>query len=59
MKYPHAVIGAIASSAPIFQFTDLTPCNAFNRILTSVYATAFNGNSLCSDNVRKSWDVMR
>lgn len=59
MKYPHVVVGAIASSAPIFQFTDLTPCNAFNRILTSVFATAFSGNSLCSDNVKKSWDVMR
>lgn len=59
MKYPHIVIGAIASSAPIFQFTDLTPCDAFNRILTSVFATAFSGNSLCSENVKKSWDVMR
>lgn len=59
IKYPHVVLGAIASSAPIFQFTDLTPCDAFNRILSSVFATAFSGNSLCRDNVKKSWDVMR
>ncbi|XP_037030345.1 lysosomal Pro-X carboxypeptidase isoform X2 [Bradysia coprophila] len=59
MKYPHLVIGAVASSAPIFQFTDLTPCNAFNRILTSVFATSFSGNNLCAENVKKSWDVMR
>lgn len=59
MKYPHVVVGAIASSAPIFQFTDLTPCDAFNRILTSVFATAFSGNSFCSENVKKGWDVMR
>lgn len=59
MKYPHIVIGAIASSAPIFQFTGLTPCDAFNRILTSVFATAFSGNDLCSVNVKKSWDIMR
>ncbi|KAJ6637924.1 Lysosomal Pro-X carboxypeptidase [Pseudolycoriella hygida] len=59
MKYPHVVVGAIASSAPIFQFTNLTACDAFNRILTSVFATAFPGNSFCPSNVRKSWDVMR
>jgi len=59
MKYPHIVVGAIASSAPIFQFTDITPCNAFNRILTSVFATAFSGSTYCSDNVKKSWGVMR
>lgn len=59
IKYEHLVVGAIASSAPIFQFTDLTPCDAFNRILTSVFATAFSGNSLCRDNVKNSWNVMR
>lgn len=59
MKYAHIVHGSIASSAPIFQFTDLTPCSVFNRILTSVFATAFSGNKYCSENVKKSYDVMR
>lgn len=59
MKYPHLVIGALAASAPIFQFTDLTPCDAFNRILTSVFDTSFDGNNRCAENIKKSWDVMR
>ncbi|XP_059615486.1 lysosomal Pro-X carboxypeptidase [Phlebotomus argentipes] len=57
MKYPHMVLGAIAASAPILQFTDITPCEVYNRILTSVYATAYSKD--CSDNIRKSWAVLK
>lgn len=54
MKYPHLVTGAIASSAPILQFT--TDCSAFNLILTSVF-TAGQGN--CSRNIFRTWDVIK
>lgn len=57
MKYPHSVNGAIAASAPIFQFTGLTPCSVFSRIVTSVFATAYAPN--CSVNVKKSWDILK
>lgn len=57
MKYPHAVNGAVAASAPIFQFTGLTPCSVFTRIVTSVFATAYKPQ--CSENVRKSWNVLK
>mgnify|MGYP005986851637 FL=1 len=40
MKYPASVIGAIASSAPIWQFQGLTPCENFNRIVPDGYKTA-------------------
>lgn len=60
MKYPHKVAGALAASAPIWQFTNLTQCNIFSKILTSVYATGINndqGNRNCSINIKKSWEV--
>lgn len=54
MKYPHLVNGAIASSAPVLQFT--SDCNRFYLILTSVF-TAGQGN--CSKNIRQAWDVIK
>ena len=57
MKYPASVIGAIASSAPIWQFQGLTPCENFNRIVTDVYKTALEED--CSDPLQKSWKIIR
>lgn len=34
LKYPHIVIGALASSAPILYFDDITPGNAYHVIVT-------------------------
>lgn len=57
MKYPHVVNGALAASAPIFQFTGLTPCSVFSQIVTSVFASAYKPS--CSVNVKRSWDVLK
>lgn len=57
MKYPHLVSGAIASSAPILQFTNLTDCNVFSRIVTSVFSTAFT--SVCSENIKRTWETFK
>lgn len=57
MKYPHMVLGAIAASAPVLQFKDITPCGVYNRILTSVYANAYSKD--CSENIRKSWKILK
>lgn len=54
MKYPHLVTGAIASSAPILQFT--ADCNRFNTILTSVFSA---GHRSCSKNIKESWNVIK
>lgn len=43
---------AIAASAPILQFTGLTPCDAFNRVVTADFASA---STECSETIRKSW----
>ncbi|XP_068083135.1 lysosomal Pro-X carboxypeptidase isoform X2 [Anabrus simplex] len=55
MKYPHIVAGSIAASAPILQFTGLTPCEAFYRIVTSDFEAA---SSECSNSIRKSWKAI-
>lgn len=34
LKYPHIAIGAVASSAPILQFENITSPYAFNNIIT-------------------------
>ncbi|EFA10876.1 lysosomal Pro-X carboxypeptidase [Tribolium castaneum] len=57
MKYPASVVGAIAASAPIWQFQGLTPCENFNRIVSNVYKTAVDDD--CSAPIQKSWKIIR
>ncbi|XP_041975547.1 lysosomal Pro-X carboxypeptidase [Aricia agestis] len=56
IKYPHLVTGAIAASAPIHMYPGMVPCGAFDRIVTSSFKVA---NQNCTDNIRKSWKVLR
>ncbi|XP_044765959.1 lysosomal Pro-X carboxypeptidase [Coccinella septempunctata] len=58
LKYPASVLGAIAASAPIWQFTDLTPCGIFNTIVTNVYSSSAK-DYICSDAIRKFWPALR
>ncbi|KAG5879017.1 hypothetical protein JTB14_009658 [Gonioctena quinquepunctata] len=57
MKYPGSVLGAIASSAPIWMFKGLTPCENFNRITSNVYSGL--GGNKCVDTIKKSWEAIR
>uniref|UniRef100_A0A2P2HZL6 Lysosomal Pro-X carboxypeptidase n=2 Tax=Hirondellea gigas TaxID=1518452 RepID=A0A2P2HZL6_9CRUS len=52
IKYPNIVQGAIAASAPVAQFTGLTPCNKFSEIVTSTFAKE---SKECVTIIRKSW----
>ncbi|CAH1401397.1 unnamed protein product [Nezara viridula] len=52
MKYPSVIQGALASSAPIWQFTGMVPCDAFNRVTSSAYKTE---SVECFDSIKKSW----
>lgn len=46
---------ALASSAPIWQFTGMINCFSYNQILTA----AFNSSSpTCVENIKKSWDII-
>lgn len=55
MKYPSAVVGALAASAPIWQFTDMVPCGDFYKIVTQDFANSGIG---CSKNIRRSWKAI-
>lgn len=46
---------AIAASAPILQFTGVTECNAFYRIVTSDFKAV---NKICSLEISKSWNAI-
>ncbi|XP_050442456.1 lysosomal Pro-X carboxypeptidase-like [Adelges cooleyi] len=55
MKYPTVVEGAIASSAPIWQFTGMTPCNAFYNVTSNVYTDT---SAECGASIRASWKAI-
>ncbi|XP_008307030.1 lysosomal Pro-X carboxypeptidase [Cynoglossus semilaevis] len=55
MKYPHSVVGALASSAPIWQFSGMVPCGDFYKVVTQDFArSGYN----CDGNIRKSWKAI-
>lgn len=55
MKYPNIVAGAIAASAPIWQFTGLVDPHTYSAITTRTYRAA---NESCPAAILKSWDAM-
>ncbi|RMC07464.1 hypothetical protein DUI87_16936 [Hirundo rustica rustica] len=55
MKYPHVVAGALAASAPIWQFGDLVPCGTFFSIVTNDFKKSGPG---CSESIRNSWGAV-
>lgn len=55
MKFPNVVAGAIASSAPILQFQDITPCETFYKIVSDTFKKE---RESCYDLIEKSWNVV-
>ncbi|XP_037378946.1 lysosomal Pro-X carboxypeptidase isoform X2 [Talpa occidentalis] len=55
MKYPHMVVGALAASAPIWQFEDLVPCDIFMKIVTKDFKKS---GPNCSESIRRSWGAI-
>lgn len=55
MKYPNIVIGALAASAPIWQFPDMVPCGDFYKIVTQDFAKS---GINCDTNIRNSWKAI-
>ncbi|PSR89907.1 Lysosomal Pro-X carboxypeptidase [Actinidia chinensis var. chinensis] len=52
LKYPHIALGALASSAPILYFDDITPQNGYYSIVTKDFKEF---SKSCYKTVRKSW----
>ncbi|KAG8651723.1 hypothetical protein MANES_06G016300v8 [Manihot esculenta] len=52
LKYPHIVIGALASSAPILYFDDITPQDGYYVVVSQVFR---NKSESCYSNITQSW----
>ncbi|XP_038706140.1 lysosomal Pro-X carboxypeptidase-like isoform X2 [Tripterygium wilfordii] len=52
LKYPHIVIGAVASSAPILYFDDITPQNGYHVVVTKDFRETSEN---CYNIIRQSW----
>lgn len=44
LKYPHVALGALASSAPILYFDDITPQNGYYSVVTKDFRVIINQN---------------
>ncbi|KAL0972661.1 hypothetical protein UPYG_G00192550 [Umbra pygmaea] len=55
MKYPNIVVGALAASAPIWQFPDMVPCGDFYKIVTQDFSRS---GLNCDANIKKSWKAI-
>ncbi|PSS21024.1 Lysosomal Pro-X carboxypeptidase [Actinidia chinensis var. chinensis] len=55
LKYPHIAIGALASSAPILQFDDITPWSSFYDAVSKDYKDA---SLNCYEVIKGSWQEL-
>ncbi|KAA8550287.1 hypothetical protein F0562_001971 [Nyssa sinensis] len=52
LKYPHIAFGALASSAPILYFDDITPQNGYHVIVSNDFRDT---SESCYDTIKQSW----
>ncbi|KAH6774722.1 Serine carboxypeptidase S28 family protein [Perilla frutescens var. frutescens] len=52
LKYPHIAVGALASSAPILYFDNITPLNGYYSTVTKDFKEV---SHKCYETIRKSW----
>ncbi|KAK3030415.1 hypothetical protein RJ639_037544, partial [Escallonia herrerae] len=55
LKYPHIAIGALASSAPILYFDNITPQDGYYSVVTNDFREA---SESCYETIRNSWSVI-
>ncbi|KAF2310045.1 hypothetical protein GH714_006309 [Hevea brasiliensis] len=52
LKYPHVALGALASSAPVLYFDNITPQDAYFWVVTKDFREA---SESCYQTIRESW----
>ncbi|XP_010247724.1 PREDICTED: lysosomal Pro-X carboxypeptidase-like [Nelumbo nucifera] len=52
LKYPHVTVGALASSAPILYFDDITPENGYYSIVSKGFRES---SESCYKTIKQSW----
>ncbi|XP_019177115.1 PREDICTED: lysosomal Pro-X carboxypeptidase-like isoform X1 [Ipomoea nil] len=52
LKYPHIAMGALASSAPILYFDDITPQNGYYDVVTKDFRDV---SESCVETIKESW----
>ncbi|XP_057864868.1 uncharacterized protein LOC131072651 [Cryptomeria japonica] len=55
LKYPHITIGALASSAPLLYFDDITPTYGYGSVVTNDFR---NASEICYRRINESWAMM-
>ncbi|CAL1374135.1 unnamed protein product [Linum trigynum] len=55
LKYPHIALGALASSAPILYFDDITPSNGYYSVITKDFKET---SETCYHTIKESWAVI-
>ncbi|XP_011005222.1 PREDICTED: lysosomal Pro-X carboxypeptidase-like isoform X2 [Populus euphratica] len=53
LKYPHIALGALASSAPVLYFDDITPQYGYYALVSKDFRGA---SETCYQTIRKSWE---
>ncbi|KAI3511864.1 hypothetical protein L1887_19024 [Cichorium endivia] len=56
LKYPHIAFGALASSAPILYFDNITPQDGYYSIVTKDF---WEASENCYTTIRNSWDEIK
>ncbi|XP_019176057.1 PREDICTED: lysosomal Pro-X carboxypeptidase-like [Ipomoea nil] len=55
LKYPHIALGALASSAPILYFDNITPQNGYYSIVTKDFREI---SESCYQTIKRSWSII-
>ncbi|KAI3683578.1 hypothetical protein L1987_84086 [Smallanthus sonchifolius] len=55
LKYPHIALGALASSAPILYFDDITPQDGYYSIVTKDFKETSEN---CYTTIKQSWNMI-
>ncbi|CAM8897982.1 unnamed protein product [Rhodiola kirilowii] len=55
LKYPHLVLGALASSAPLLYFDGVTPKDGYDKVLSRDFKEISEN---CYKSIKQSWDMI-